>query len=84
MASKYQNGKIYKISNLNNDDIYIGSTVNLLKARFTQHQCLFRLYLDGKTNYTTSFKLFQDHGKDNCKIELIKVFPCNSKKRIRS
>jgi len=34
----YENGKIYKILNKNNEIIYIGSTVNKLCRRFSTHR----------------------------------------------
>lgn len=36
--SKYQRGKIYKIITENSNDVYIGSTIQTLKARLTRHK----------------------------------------------
>ena len=35
----YQNGKIYKILNNIDGDIYVGSTINALSHRMAQHRC---------------------------------------------
>jgi hypothetical protein len=73
-VQNYQNGKIYKIWSLLTDNIYIGSTTNDLPHRFKKHK------------YTTdcnSKLLFDEVGFENCKIELIEYYPCNSKLELR-
>jgi|13_taG_2_1085334.scaffolds.fasta_scaffold07925_1 predicted GIY-YIG superfamily endonuclease len=57
---KYSNGKIYKIIDESNGDIYIGSTLQELKTRFRTHG-MFKLY---------------NKNKSNCKINLIERYPC--------
>lgn len=69
-VQNYQNGKIYKIWSLMTNNIYIGSTTNDLPHRFSRH---FYAY---KCN---SRLLFEEVGFENCKIELIEYYPCNSK-----
>jgi hypothetical protein len=64
----YQKGKIYKIWSPQGNEIYIGSTINPLAKRFSEH----------KTKRDCASKyLFENY--DNVKIELIEEFPCNSK-----
>ena len=41
--SKYQNGKIYKIVDNTNDNVYIGSTINSLNVRLSKHETDWRL-----------------------------------------
>ena len=36
--SKYQNGKIYRIWSLETDEIYVGSTVDMLHKRMYKHR----------------------------------------------
>ena len=80
--NKYQNGKIYKITNTINDDIYIGSTIRDLKSRMIDHKSKFK---NKNNNYKYSiavFKMFEVCGFENCSIELIKDYPCNSKNEL--
>lgn len=75
----YQNGKIYKIINYENDDIYIGSTCEKLSRRIAGHRANFKQYLDGNHNYITSFKILEN---PSATIVLIENFPCNSKEEL--
>jgi len=74
MDNKYQNAKIYKIVSENSNQIYIGSTINTLKERLRKHKS------DLKTNRYCSSSIILRQG--NYKIELIKDFPCNSKREL--
>lgn len=65
MGKKY--GKIYKITNTKNNQIYIGCTINSLEKRFYEH--LYRcLQIGYKSKLYNSMKKY---GIDNFKIELI-------------
>lgn len=68
----YQDGKIYMI--WCEDDRYYGSTVNTLSRRFTQHKSS---YIKNHKP-TTCHTLFAKYGVENCKIELVELFACNS------
>ena len=76
----YSKGKIYKITNNVNDEIYIGSTVQSLNKRFIKHKTHYKMFLNGKYNNISCFKLFDKYGIDNCFIELIESYPCETKK----
>jgi hypothetical protein len=78
----YSNGKIYKITNNVNNDIYIGSTIKTLKQRFSKHKTDYKRYLKGNGSNISSYKLFEKHGIENCFIELIQLYPCESKKQL--
>ena len=81
--SKYHNGRIYKIVGNGYTKMYIGSTVQSLCNRMSEHRKRFNKYRHGQdTNYTSSFVIFEEYGMDNCKIELIEVFPCGSKEEL--
>jgi hypothetical protein len=72
----YQNGKIYQITTQHNCKIYIGSTTQPLHKRFHDHKLRYNLWnLDNEKKYLTSFQLLDF---DDCKIELLENFPCNS------
>jgi predicted GIY-YIG superfamily endonuclease len=62
----YSKGKIYKIVDESNGDVYIGSTINSLDLRFRTHQ-IFKYY---------------NKLKCNCKIILIEDYPCNNKREL--
>ena len=79
MITNYFNGKIYKIipySSLDEADVCIGSTTDTLDDEFIEHVTnYFRIF---KKNIYSSEELFKKYGIENCKIELIEDFPCNS------
>jgi len=77
---RYRNGKIYAIKCMDNDDVYIGSTIQELHERLYKHIADYYNYIEGKTNYVTSFELI-DTG--NYFIELIKKYPCNNKSELQ-
>ena len=69
--SKYQNGKIYKISNDIDDQIYVGSTIQTLNSRFTKHK-----YKSKRSPNIKLYKHFAKLGIEHFKIILIKNYPC--------
>lgn len=75
--NKYLSGKIYRIVSDYTDDIYIGSTTGTLNKRLSVHKSHYKMYLDGKYCYMTSFEILK---YTDAKIELIENFPSPSKK----
>jgi len=67
----YQSAKIYKIQS--GDDVYYGSTTQSLGQRMAKHR---NQHKNGKGSSATL--LFNKYGIDNCTIELVEEFPCNS------
>jgi len=67
MENKYKNGKIYKIVDNTNGNIYVGSTIQPLNIRLNQHRRPCR---------NVSREIIKN---GDYKIELIKNFPCKSK-----
>ena len=54
----YQLGKIYKLVDNTNGNIYIGSTCKpYLSSRLAAHKTDYNYYLNGKNNYITSFEI---------------------------
>ena len=83
MANRYQNGKIYQITDNAYTKCYIGSTTVSLSKRMTKHREMYKRYLDGKCRkQMTSSDLFEEFGVRNCKIELIETFPCSNKEEL--
>lgn len=72
----YQNGKIYELIDLTNNNKYYGSTVQDLKLRKSGHVRDYKQYLKKKYNYVTSFEIIKNN---NYQIYLVEEFPCNSK-----
>ena len=74
MTQKFNNAKIYKITNDYNDDVYIGSTCDTLTKRFSVHK-----------NFSVSKKhrplyvLMKDIGIERFRIDLIEEYPCKDK-----
>ena len=70
----YSKGKIYKIFNTVDDDIYVGSTVEPLAKRMTKHK-----YSAKKKCYNSSLLTkMSEYGFGNFFIELIEEYPCNT------
>ena len=72
-------GKIYALKSSKTDDIYIGSTKNTIITRFSAHKSNYKLYLQGKHKYVTSFELCK---YDDVYVELIENYNCSSKKEL--
>ena len=82
--NKYKNGRIYKITDINYTECYIGSTIEKLCTRMAKHRYEYLQYKKGnkKKGKTTSYNLFDKYGYENLKIELIENFECNSKEEL--
>jgi hypothetical protein len=78
MARDYQNGMIYMI--WAGDERYYGSTCDTLSKRMGRHRNAYK-HNHGKI---TAHKLFDTYGLENCKIELVEEFPCNSKQELEA
>ena len=70
--SKYERGKIYKIVDNTNNNIYIGSTIQTLKERLRCHE----------KDLDSSSKSIIDNGDYD--ILLIENYPCESKKELEA
>jgi group I intron endonuclease len=75
--SKYENGKIYKILNSVDGEVYVGSTIEPLCKRMYKHR--------HDSNKRTHYPLYQHMnklGRDNFYIELIEKCNCSSKEEL--
>ena len=77
--SKYIQGKIYKLTSSQTDKVYIGSTIKSLNDRFSNHKYNYKRWLKSQMDKITSYDLLQ---YEDVKIELIKEFPCDTKKEL--
>ena len=76
MSQDFGKGKIYKITNDYNDDIYIGSTCDLLTKRFSKHKNDSK---NEKKKNSPIYKLMNEIGYERFRIELIENYPCQDK-----
>jgi hypothetical protein len=75
--NKYSEGKIYKLIDNTNGDVYIGSTCNSLRHRLNKHICHIAEFYANKKKYYCRAACIIMNGDYN--IELIKHYPCNNK-----
>jgi len=79
--NKYEKGKIYKIIDDSNNNIYIGSTVQkYISTRLQGHISSYKRYLKGFGGYTRSFDIIKNN---NYHIELIESYPCKNSISLR-
>lgn len=77
----YQNSKIYKITCVESDDIYIGSTVQSLNQRLNKHISDCKKYVENnKAPHCTSCDIVKYRSAE---ITLICDFPCDSSEELR-
>lgn len=77
--SNYKNGKIYKIVNDIDDEIYIGSTIQPLHVRFGGHKSDI-----GKVNSSNISKKMTEETKKYFRIILIEDYPCDNRDQLRA
>lgn len=77
----YQNGKIYKITNCIDDEVYVGSTCQSLSKRFSKHK--ISSYSNTK-NHTYFYQYVNKLGFDRFCITLIEDYPCNNRTELRA
>ena len=79
----YQLGKIYKIVDNTNGNIYIGSTCKpYLSRRLAGHRADYQRYLKGIHIFkNTSFEILKNEDYD---IILLECFPCDNKMQLHA
>ncbi len=80
MSQDCTKGKIYKITNDFNDDVYIGSTCGTLVKRFNRHKLESRIE---QNKHRPLYKLINEIGFDRFRIELVEDYPCEDKYQLR-
>ena len=75
----YSKGKIYKILNSIDDEIYVGSTIETLGQRMAHH----RYSLKKRPHYKL-YKHMHELDVENFYIELIENYPCNDGYELRA
>jgi len=69
----YQNGKIYKIVNDIDNELYVGSSIQPLSKRMVEHRSHSKY---DQYNKTKLYVHFQKIGVEHFKIVLVELFPC--------
>lgn len=72
----YETGKIYKLV-CSDGYYYIGSTVRTLKSRLASHK-----HTSKTTDTNTAYNHIKSIGWENVVIELIELFPCETKEQL--
>jgi group I intron endonuclease len=80
MSQDFSKGKIYKITNDYNDDVYVGSTCDLLTKRFSGHK---KSLTNDKQKNRPLYVLMNDIGFERFRIELVEEYPCQDKYQLR-
>ena len=75
----YLNGKIYKIVDNTNGNLYIGSTTQSLTQRLAGHVGKYKSYEQGKYPFTASFDILKN---GNYEIILIEEVECENKEQL--
>jgi hypothetical protein len=71
----YENAKIYKLWSPEGEDIYIGSTIQMLCQRKAKH------FYNYKNNLTCKSKIIYEKYND-VRIELLECCPCDNKEEL--
>ena len=85
MKGDYANGRIYKIEPIcehDENEVYYGSTCQLLCKRMDKHRTDYKSWLNKKRDKTSSYDLFEKYGVENCKIYLVELYPCETKEEL--
>ena len=78
-GNKFSNGKIYKIVDADGEKCYYGSTCNNLNTRMSHHKANYiRRFLHNDGYKNSVYDIFDEYGHNNCRIELVKQFPCSN------
>ena len=77
--NKYNTAMIYSIRSPATEKYYIGSTTQILCKRFGDHKKKYKLYLDEKHHFVTSFKILE---LGDAYIELLEEINCENKNQL--
>lgn len=76
---RYSRGKIYTIRNrLDNNKVYVGSTIETLRQRWSKHRHDCKYY----PNRTNFYKYINNNDWSDWEIKLYQEYPCRNKKEL--
>ena len=82
--NKYKHCKIYRVSDTSSMKFYYGSILQPLSVRMGGHRKGYRKFQsDALSKYVSIYSLFDEFGIDNCKIELVETYPCETNEELR-
>ena len=62
---------------------YYGSTIQPLCKRMSEHRSKYKRYNNGNIiRMENIFIIFNEVGVENCKIELVEIYPCENKNQL--
>jgi hypothetical protein len=68
-------GRVYKIIPIEGNEIYVGSTFNTTRDRFSRHKTNYKKWKEGdKSVFCSVFDLFDKYGVEGCRMILIKEY----------
>jgi hypothetical protein len=79
----YKNGKIYKLVDNTNGNIYIGSTTQSLNRRKTKHILDSKKYGEIHNNKLIKYSSHSIIKNNNFSMILLENYPCNNKTELR-
>lgn len=79
----YANGKVYKIVNDIDDEIYVGSTRDSLCKRMSSHRSMAKNPL-GKYSQGKIYQKMRGCGIEHFRIVLVEEYPCKNKDQLRA
>lgn len=80
----YELAKIYKIVDNTNGNVYIGSTCEpTLARRLAKHRTNYRVYLNGKSHFVTSFEILKNDNYNIILLEECKDITCKDQLHAR-
>ena len=77
--NKYLKGKIYRMVNNTDDEVYVGSTCESLSRRKSKHKYRSQQHINQKV-----YQHLNDIGWDSVSIILVEHFPCNSVEELKA
>ena len=79
----YNNGKIYRVCDNGYTKFYYGSTVQPLAVRMGGHRLDYTRCKNCNFQQVSLFDIFDEFNHSNCKIELVELYPCQSREELR-
>ena len=80
----YNKGKIYRVCDNGYTKFSYGSTVQPLAVRMGGHRLDYTRYKNCNFQKVSLFDIFDEFNQRNCKIELVELYPCQSREDLRN
>jgi uncharacterized UPF0160 family protein len=77
-------GNIYKIIHTQSNIVYVGSTFNEIRTRFSQHKSSYSKWLNGKHSDISIYPYFKEFGIEQFKMILIKSYEVSDRAQLQA